>query len=88
MTNKWKKLMLEVILVIITILLVNTVSAVSSSINVDVIETKDLDLFFSRVNDANFDVVVNRNTEFLRDVYPIADDDLNKYKGVVMNYEN
>ncbi len=75
--NKNRRLILLIGMLMILILLLSTVNAVSSSINVDVIETKDLDLFFVPINDADFEIVVNRNVEFLEDIYPVKDNGIN-----------
>jgi len=59
------------IIILFIILSINTVVAVSSSISVEIIETKNLKIDFVRVDEIT-------NDDF---------DTINDYKGVVMNYE-
>jgi hypothetical protein len=66
---------------IISILLVGTVTATSKTINVNIVETRNISLLFSPINTINnFTVVVDRNTNFLNDLYPISDNGLNIIK--------
>jgi len=49
----------------------------SNSKSVDVVETRNLNLFFVPVNNPDFDVVADRNVNFLENVYPVRNGGVN-----------
>lgn len=42
-------------------------------INVNIIQTRDLNLYFTQINDARLDLTADRNSQFLSNIYPIRD---------------
>ena len=68
-------------LIFIAILLVSTAGAISQTTGIDVIETRNITLLFTPVNEiSKFNEVADRNAEFLRSTYPISDNGLNLIK--------
>ncbi|MBR9704729.1 hypothetical protein GOV12_04910, partial [Candidatus Pacearchaeota archaeon] len=74
MLKENKKILLPIMILVILILLVGIISAVSSSINIDVINTRDLKVDFVPIDEKSsiFDGTVANNTEFIRSTFPLA----------------
>ncbi len=71
MVKENKKLTLLVLLVLVLVFIVGTISAVSQTISVDVVETRDLTITFVPVDNVT-------NADF---------ENINNYKGVMKNEE-
>jgi hypothetical protein len=77
--KKNKKKTLLMVTPIMLLLLVSTISAVSQTINVNIVETKKLDLTFipiDNISESIFDSNVEEFITFFNKTYPMAEDDL------------
>ncbi len=52
---------------------------------VDVVETRDLSLFFVPVNNVNFNSSLIKNTEFMEKTYPLKNQGIKKFIGINVN---
>jgi len=77
--------LLSSVIVLILIFLVESVSGVSSSINVNVVDTKALDIVFVRIDNVTenqFNSEILQFVEFFNKTYPVAEDELSFSIGV------